>query len=56
MVDIAGRVVARRDLGSPGAGIQEAALSWDRRPVPGIYWVRLTQAGRSVAMKVNVLQ
>ena len=56
VIDISGRVVARQDLRSLGAGVHELTLAWERRPSPGIYWVRLTQGGTSVASKVGVLK
>lgn len=52
--DISGRVMAKRDLGLLGAGIHEARVAWDRNPSPGVYWVRLTQSGRSVVKKIGV--
>ena len=43
VVDIAGRVVMRRDLGSPGPGSHVASLGDGREPAPGLYWLRLLQ-------------
>jgi len=52
MLDVAGRQVLARDLGSPGPGRHEAQLGIDPAPVPGVYWVRLSQAGRDVSHRV----
>src|SRR6185295_7174798 len=41
LVDVAGRVVFRRDLGAPGAGRHEIDLSGETAPGPGMYWLRL---------------
>jgi len=45
VLDIAGRVMASRELGRLPAGVHDARLAWNRPPSAGIYWVRLTQAG-----------
>jgi calcineurin-like phosphoesterase family protein len=52
MLDVAGRQVLARDLGSPGPGRHEAQLGADPAPVPGVYWVRLSQAGRDVSHRI----
>ena len=56
VLDVAGRVMAKRELGSLGPGIHDARVAWDRRPAPGIYWVRLTHGDKSVSSRVGVLQ
>jgi len=48
LVDVAGRRLLQREVGSLGPGRHLVRLDPDRRPAPGIYWVRLTQAGRSL--------
>jgi PKD repeat protein len=55
VLDIAGRVMAERDLGSLGPGTHEVRIPWRSRPQPGIYWVRLTQAGMSESKRIGVL-
>jgi hypothetical protein len=47
VLDIAGRVVTSRDLGSLAAGVHDARVAWQTRPTPGIYWVRFTQPGHA---------
>jgi PKD repeat protein len=56
VLDIAGRVLARQDVSSLGRGVHETQVTWDRRPAPGIYWVRLTQGGEYASTKVAILQ
>ena len=56
LLDVAGRVMTKRDLGSLGPGIHEERVTWDRRPAPGIYWVRLTQRDKSVSSRVGILR
>ena len=55
VIDIAGRVMAERHLESLGPGVHEERLGWDRRPAPGIYWVRLTQLDETTATRLVVL-
>jgi hypothetical protein len=43
LVDVAGRIVASREVGSLGAGRHAVDLSAGRRLPAGIYLVRLTQ-------------
>jgi len=56
LMDIAGRVVMRRDLGAPGVGSHRATLEVGSRLPSGIYLVRLTEAGRSATTKVALLR
>ena len=56
VLDIAGRVMANRDLASLGPGIHETRVAWDRKPEPGIFWVRLTQRDQSVSTRVGILR
>ena len=46
VLDIAGRVVAERDLGVLPPGVHDARVTWSSRPAAGIYWVKLAQAGQ----------
>ncbi len=55
LVDVAGRLVLSRDLGSPGPGRHEARLGRGAPAAPGVYWLRLSQAGRSVTAKVTLV-
>ncbi len=52
LFDLSGRRVLERDLGSPGPGPHEASFTRESVPAPGLYWLQLSQAGRSVSFKV----
>ncbi|MFI5371587.1 MAG: hypothetical protein ACHQ52_08520 [Candidatus Eisenbacteria bacterium] len=54
MCDLAGRRIATREVGGLGAGEHTLRITGSARLAPGVYWVRLTQAGRSAAMRVVV--
>jgi len=56
LVDVAGRLRARRDLGAPGPGPHEGVLDRPNRARPGLYRLRLVQAGRSVSTGVVLLR
>ena len=55
LVDLLGRVVLRRDLGTPGPGRHEIALDRSRMP-PGVYWLRLVRADRVASARVVLLR
>jgi enediyne biosynthesis protein E4 len=54
VLDVSGRRIERRELGSLAAGRHVLALGGSRL-APGVYLVRLTQAGRRVTSRVTVL-
>jgi PKD repeat protein len=56
VLDIAGRVLSRRDLGSLSPGVHEERVTLDHRPSPGIYFVRLIQGANFASRKVAILQ
>jgi len=56
LVDIGGRVVARRDVGSLGAGRHSVDLATTKPVAPGVYLVRLTQNGVSSSERVSVVR
>jgi hypothetical protein len=56
VIDVAGRKVVRQPLERPTAGWHTATLGAEARLAPGVYFVRLTQAGRSAVAKVIVLR
>ena len=56
LIDVAGRVIADRELGSLGAGTHEVHIAPEGRVAPGILWVRLTQGGKAVLTKAVLLQ
>jgi hypothetical protein len=51
VVSVSGRVVARRDVGELGAGEHVVELAGGARLSPGVYWIRLAQAGRRLAAR-----
>ena len=53
LVDLSGRRIFERDLGTPGPGRHTAQLDPSSVPAPGLYWLRLSQAERSVYSKVT---
>jgi hypothetical protein len=53
LIDVAGRVVLRQDVGHLGAGRHDVALR-GRSLAAGVFWLRLTRAHRSVASRVVV--
>ena len=55
VLDVAGRVIEAQDLGAAGSRVQQARLGTTRRLAPGIYLVRLSQAGRSWSRRVAVV-
>jgi len=56
LVDVAGRLVLRRDLGAPGPGphVERLPVPPDLRP--GLYWLWLHQGGRSARTRVVVVR
>lgn len=56
LVDVLGRRVARRDLGSLGTGPHEVECDAISRLAPGVYTVRLTHQGRSLAAQLMVTE
>lgn len=55
VVDVAGRVVAVRELGALGAGIHRVDLGGARLS-PGLYVARLEHAGRTLTARLTVLR
>jgi hypothetical protein len=55
LLDLLGRVVQRHDLGAAGPGRHEFLLDRSHTP-PGVYWLRLFEAGHSATAKVVLLQ
>ena len=56
LVDVTGRRVEAREVGSLGVGIHSVGLGRVAGLESGAYWVRLSQAGRSVSRRVSVLR
>lgn len=56
VLDVAGRLVARRDAGAYGAGTHRLALDELRSQPPGLLFVRLTRAGQSLVARSTHLR
>jgi hypothetical protein len=52
-VDLSGRRIHDRDLGSAGTGLHAPQRPPQTVPAPGIDWLRLSQSGHSVSSKVT---
>jgi len=55
LLDVMGRRVASLDLGAPGPGRHTVELAVGPRPAPGLYLLRLTQAGNARVTRVALL-
>ena len=55
LIDVSGRRLAVREVGSLGPGRHSVNFSEGGRIPPGIYVVRLTQGGRSLTRRAAVL-
>jgi hypothetical protein len=56
LLDLAGRAVRAVEVADRGPGVQVVRLDGGATLAPGLYVVRLSQAGRAVSAKVAVLQ
>ena len=56
LMDVGGRVIAEREVGSLGAGRHILDLTTGRRLAAGIYWMRLTQGLDARTARVTILQ
>jgi hypothetical protein len=56
VLDVAGRLVARRDVGAYGAGTHRVEFDELRSQPPGLLFVRLTRAGRSLVARATHLR
>lgn len=56
LIDIAGRTVRRREVGSPGAGAQRVNLGEGGLLPVGVYVIQLTQGGRTLTSRVSVIR
>src|SRR5262249_47903052 len=54
LVDVSGRRLVSREVGSLGAGRHTVSLT--RRVAPGLYWVRLTQGTNQQTTRVAVIE
>jgi hypothetical protein len=55
-LDVAGRVLAARELGALPVGVHDLASPWTQRPAAGVYWIRVRQAGEASATRVVILR
>lgn len=56
LVDVSGRAVLSRDVGTLGAGPQRVRLAREGSFAPGIYFLRLSQAGRTVRSRASIIR
>jgi len=56
LMDVAGRVIASRPVGAMGSGRHSIHLAGGRAFSPGIYFLRLTQAGIEARTRVAVIR
>jgi uncharacterized protein DUF5650 len=56
LLDVSGRRVLEREVGSLGAGRHTVNLAEGRRVVPGIYWLRLVQGANQRTARVAVIE
>jgi hypothetical protein len=54
LIDVSGRILWQRDLHFRGRGTHEMNLE-TAEYAPGVYWVRLSQAGRSAAKRIVLI-
>jgi hypothetical protein len=56
LLDIGGRRLLSREVGSLGAGRHTVNLAQGRRIAPGLYWVRLAQGPNRGTTRVAVMK
>ncbi len=56
LLDLAGRVLEARAVGDLGAGRHVVRMGAAATPRPGLYYIRLTRAGRSISARAAVLR
>jgi hypothetical protein len=56
LLDVSGRRVLAREVGSLGGGRHAVNLAEGRRVAPGLYWVRLTQGANQRTTRVAITQ
>jgi hypothetical protein len=56
VIDVAGRIIASREVGSLGAGPHVVPFNLGSAAHPGVCWLRLTQGGRSLLAKAAVIR
>jgi hypothetical protein len=56
MVDVAGREVMNREVNSLGPGSHVVPMESSSELAPGLYWLRLTQSGRSLLARAVIVR
>ena len=56
LLDVSGRQIIAREVGTFGPGRHEIRLGECGCTPPGMYWLRLSQAGRSLVKRVVVVK
>jgi hypothetical protein len=56
LLDVSGRRVLSREVGSLGAGRHTVNLAGGRKVAPGLYWVRLSQGANRRSTRVAVIE
>jgi hypothetical protein len=56
LLDVTGRVVSRREVGSLGPGPHAVRLSEGSSLAPGVYLLRLTSGKQALARRVVVIR
>ena len=56
VLDVAGRAVLSREVGSLGAGRHTVALDLGANAAPGVYWLRLTQSGHALLARAAMIR
>src|SRR5262249_32172873 len=52
LVNVSGKLVQSLNVGGKASGTQEVDLGKAQKLAPGVYWVHLTQAGRTFSQRV----
>jgi hypothetical protein len=56
VIDVTGRQVHSREVGSLGAGRHVVPMAVGARMAPGLYWLKLSQGGRSLLARAVVIR
>jgi hypothetical protein len=55
-LDVAGRVLGARELGTLPAGVHDVAPPWSQPPAAGVYWIRVRQGAEASATRVVIVR
>ncbi len=56
LLDVTGRRVLARDLGSPGPGLHDVSLDPSGRLAAGVYWLHLSQDGNDASRRLVIIR